>query len=190
MSLVCFSHLRWNFVYQRPQHLLSRFTKKNDVFYVEECIYNDSEDGYSVVFSQENVCVVTPHLKNNVIDKSQENDRLKVILNGFFSRYQITDYIFWYYTPMPLAYTKHFKPQITIYDCMDELSNFKFAPPELKQLENDLLQKAELVFTGGNSLYESKKKQHTNIHPFPSSIDKEHFKVARGNLKEFADQKN
>jgi glycosyltransferase involved in cell wall biosynthesis len=91
-----------------------------------------------------------------------------------------SDFIFWYYTPMALTFSRQYVPKLTVFDCMDELSAFKFAPEELKHLENELLQKADIVFTGGQSLYQAKKHQHDNIHLFASSIDQSHFGKARG----------
>ena len=188
MNLICFSHLRWNFVYQRPQHLLSRFSRDFATFYIEECIYNDDEDGYYLNITEEHVSVVIPHLKGNSNDKNEENERVEKVINKVFNEHKIKEYIFWYYTPMAMGFTQCFEPQLVIYDCMDELSAFKFAPPALKMLEQQLFKKADIVFTGGNSLYETKKNQHPNVHAFPSSIDKKHFKKARFNVEEFADQ--
>jgi UDP-galactopyranose mutase len=91
---------------------------------------------------------------------------------------------------MALKFSGHLTPAITLYDCMDELSNFKFAPPELKDLENELFQRADVVFTGGHCLYEHKRSRHHNIYPFPSSIDKKHFQQARQVKSEPEDQKN
>ncbi len=189
MQLICFSHLPWKFVYQRPQHLLSRFTKKYAVYYVEECIYSSEEDGYSINVTIENVMVIVPHL-NNSLTRKDEKQRLENILKNIFIEHSIRSYIFWYYTPMALAYTANFNPQVTIYDCMDELSAFKFAPPALKLFEQQLFKKADIVFTGGNTLYEAKKAQHHNIYSFPSSIDKAHFKTARKHIEQSADQQN
>lgn len=188
MQLVCFSHLPWKFVYQRPQHLLSRFTKKYAVYYVEECIHNDEEDGYTLEVTDENVNVIVPHLNSSKQSRFNEWQRVEMILNCLFEDHSIQSYIFWYYTPMAQTYTAHFNPVAIVYDCKDELSAFKFAPPELKLLEQELFKKAHLVFTGGNNLYEAKKTQHHNIYSFPSSIDKAHFKSARSNQLEFADQ--
>ena len=89
---------------------------------------------------------------------------------------------------MALPFTEHLNPEMIIYDCMDELSAFKFAPTELAIREKELFKKAHLVFTGGHSIYEHKKNQHTNIFPFPSSIDKHHFSAARTIKQEPADQ--
>jgi glycosyltransferase involved in cell wall biosynthesis len=96
--------------------------------------------------------------------------------------------IAWYYTPMALRFTQYLDPDICVYDCMDELSAFKNAPPELGQMEKALLRRADLVFTGGLSLFESKRHLHPAIYPFPSSIDVQHFHGARKPGKEPADQ--
>ena len=188
MQLVCFSHLSWKFVYQRPQHLLSRFTKDYAVYYIEEFIYSTEEDGYSINITNENVTVIVPHLCNSIKEVRNETKRKEIILKNLFKEHSIQSYIFWYYTPMALAFTANFNPLAIVYDCMDELSAFKFAPPELKTYEQELFKKANVVFTGGNNLYKVKKAQHHNIHSFPSSIDKAHFKAARDNQEEVADQ--
>ncbi|HSB92202.1 MAG TPA: glycosyltransferase family 1 protein [Flavitalea sp.] len=186
-DLVCFSHLRWNFVFQRPQHLLSRFAKVYRLFYVEEPIFHDHDDTIIITLTKENVFVVVPHLKNGMQDVSVEK-RQETLLQQLFNTLGLHNYMFWYYTPMALAFTSSFNPEVVVYDCMDELSAFKFAPPSLKRFEADLLQKADVVFTGGQSLYEAKKDSHHNIHPFPSSIDKEHFSKGRQKTSEPADQ--
>ena len=177
MQLVCFSHLPWNFVYQRPQHLLSRYTKLYNVYYVEEHEWSSEQDGYFIQHTNDNVVVVKPHLLKD--DDANLNERLFKILQNLFNEQSIHNYIFWYYTPMALPFTNLFAPVITVYDCMDELSAFKFAPPELVQFENELFAKADVVFTGGNNLYQVKKNKHSNIHCFASSIDKVHFAIAR-----------
>ena len=184
LQLVCFSHLPWKFVYQRPQHLISRFTKKYAVYYIEEFTNSTEEDGYSINKTIENVTVIVPHLCNRVKGAQNETKRKEIVLKNLFKAHSIQSYVFWYYTPMALAYTANFKPLATVYDCMDELSAFKFAPPELKTFEQQLFKKANIVFTGGNNLYKAKKAQHHNIHSFPSSIDKAHFKAARDQQKE------
>ncbi|MBK9256969.1 MAG: glycosyltransferase family 1 protein [Saprospiraceae bacterium] len=188
MQLVCFSHLPWKFVYQRPQHLLSRFTKKYDVYYVEEFVYSTEPDGYTITLTNENVKVVVPHLTKSTQGKQNEAKRKEVIVKKLFREHFIKSYIFWYYTPMALEYTENFNPKATVYDCMDELSAFKFAPREIKVFEQELFKRADVVFTGGNNLYKAKKGQHHNIFPFPSSIDKAHFKKARNPGNEAIDQ--
>ena len=96
--------------------------------------------------------------------------------------------ILWFYTPMALQYADAITPAATVYDCMDELSAFKDAPAELHRLEAELLQQADVVFTGGISLDEAKRARHPNVHAFPSAVDAEHFGKARGRLPDPADQ--
>ncbi|MBC7829189.1 MAG: glycosyltransferase family 1 protein [Chitinophagaceae bacterium] len=186
-DFVCFSHLRWNFVYQRPQHLLSRFAKHFRVFFVEEPIFHESTNNLQVTLSEENVWIIVPHLNNN-LSEEEKIDTQKDLLNKLFRNLEIESYLFWYYTPMALAISDHFEPELVIYDCMDELAAFKFAPPQLRLLEAKLFQKADLIFTGGHSLYEVKKALHANIFAFPSSIEKEHFSLARQVSSDPADQ--
>src|SRR5690606_36234918 len=94
----------------------------------------------------------------------------------------------WYYTPMSYSFSQHLRARLVVYDCMDELSAFRGAPPELVDRERELLQRATVVFTGGYNLYEAKRQLHKNAHPFPSSVDISHFAQARGALSEPADQ--
>ena len=177
-DLVCFSHLRWNFVYQRPQHLLSRFAKHFRVFFVEEPVFNDTSNNLQVTLSEENVWIIVPNLNNKLSEEERINTQ-KDLLNKLFRNMQVESYMFWYYTPMALKISDHFEPELIVYDCMDELSAFKFAPVEIKLLEAEMFQKADLIFTGGHSLFQAKKNLHNNIYPFPSSIEKEHFSLAR-----------
>lgn len=186
-DLVCFSHLRWNFVYQRPQHLLSRFAQQTRVFFVEEPIFHDAPDKLHIEQPEKNVYVVVPLLQHG---KSEE-DVLKMqkeMVNNLLSVMEINNYFVWYYTPMALPFSDHLTPKMVVYDCMDELSAFKFAPPALTENEKVLMQKADVVFTGGYSIYEAKKDKHHNIYPFPSSIEKEHFATARTLTEDPADQ--
>ncbi len=188
MQLVCFSHLRWNFVYQRPQHLLSRFVPDSKVFFIEEPLATaDPDDHYDASVSREGVTVIVPRLSETV--SGNHNGRLRALINRIFAGYRIDDFIAWYYTPMALPFTRQLEPAVTVFDAMDELSAFKFAPAELKELEEEMMQQADVVFTGGQSLYEAKKHRHPNIHAFPSSIDKAHFAGARTLTEEPADQK-
>ncbi|OLY92548.1 Glycosyltransferase involved in cell wall bisynthesis [Cnuella takakiae] len=188
LDLVCFSHLRWAFVYQRPQHLLSRFAKHTRVIFVEEPMWHDGPDVMRITQDTKNVFVAVPHLQNG-------NDgcpimRQQKLVNSLFPQLHVKKYFAWYYTPMALPFTEHLSPEFIVYDCMDELSAFKFAPPELTKREKQLLDMADVVFTGGHCIYEHKKNQHPNIHPFPSSIDKVHFGTARTITEDPADQAN
>lgn len=188
-DLICFSHLRWDFVYQRPQHLLSRFAKDHRVFVIEEPEFVDAaQPSVKTQKKAENLFVLTPQLP---IGMSAENVEIvqRTLLDGIIEEQGIQDYVSWYYTPMMFAWSDHLEPVATVYDCMDELSGFKNAPPELQVREKDLFSAANLVFTGGNSLYQAKRRQHKSVHPFPSSIDKEHFAQAHEIEVEMPDQK-
>ncbi len=186
IDLICFSHLRWNFVYQRPQHLMSRFAKHARVFFFEEAVY-DAPSQYNEIFDDPatGVCVVTPHITS---DTENHSEALRHLLQMFMASMSIKNYVAWYYTPLSLAFSDHLNPELTVYDCMDELSSFKFAPPELKVWEQKLFSKADIVFTGGMHLYEAKKKFHSNIYGVPSGIDTDHFIKARKFIKDPDDQ--
>jgi len=186
--LICFSHLRWDFVYQRPQHLLSRFSKVSIVWFFEEPVFDAQEQNYlSIKSHTPTLNVVVPHLLQG-LNEDQVNQAQTLLLQQLSLNIDMTDCLFWYYTPMALKFSASLKPKFTVYDCMDELSAFKFAPKEMVQLERELMAKADLVFTGGNSLFEAKKTQHANIYAFPSAIEKEHFQKARKKITEPEDQ--
>jgi UDP-galactopyranose mutase len=176
-SLLCFSHLRWNFVYQRPQHLMSRFSKIYRVYFIEEPVY-DAISRYNeiTVDASCGVMVVVPHIEPSAINKIAEQ---KALLDLLLEEHHIDKYISWYYAPLQLSFTYHLIPEITVYDCMDELAAFRFADPAIKRMEKLLMLKADIVFTGGQSLYKAKINMHANIYAMPSSIDKEHFYQAR-----------
>jgi len=189
-DLVCFSHLRWDFVYQRPQHLLSRCAKERRVFFVEEPVYGNCSMRLEVREADPGVHVVVPHLPDGLRSEIAINAVIKEMTRQFFTEQGINEYIFWYYTPMALRFTEQFKPIASVYDCMDELSAFKGANSKLPALEKQLFSQVDLVFTGGQSLYEVKRNQHPNVHAFPSSIDASHFGKARKAVADPEDQAN
>ena len=188
--ILCFSHLRWEFVFQRPQHLLTRFARTAPVVVWEEPI--DAEDGASPSLHIRPaadcaaVTLVTPRLPHGG-SEDERNALLKQLLDGYLAS-NTRRFVAWYYTPMMLPFSRHLDPACTVYDAMDELANFRFAPPMLLELERELLERADVVFTGGYSLYEAKKQRHGNVHPFPSSVDRAHFAQARGAMTDPADQ--
>ena len=178
MDLVCFCHLRWDFVYQRPQHLMTRFANQNRVFLIEEPLFDIDDTSHLQLDRKGNLTIVIPHIQHGLSEEDSIFQQV-MLLRALFDDEKITNYLFWYYTPMALAVGNYFSPKMIIYDCMDELSLFNFAPPQLREREKELFNKADLVFTGGHNLYNAKKNSHHNIFPFPSSIDKEHFAQAR-----------
>ncbi len=179
LDILCLSHLRWNFVYQRPQHILSRASQHQRVFFFEEPIFHDKEASLELRNEAPNLVVAVPHLPHG-LSELQQIELQEILLGDLIARYHIKEYLAWYYTPMALKFTKRLDPDLVVYDCMDQLSHFKFASPELPRLEQTLLTKADLVFTGGYSLYEAKRDMHPKVFAFPSSVDVNHFAKARG----------
>ena len=193
--LVCLSHLRWDFVWQRPQHLMSRFARDRRVFFVEEPVWDDAEPRMevserSLPLSRQgrggrgeggrdrSVSVAVPHLPRGLSPEQAEAVQGE-LLREMLERHEVAEYVLWYYTPMAVPCTEGLEPLGVVYDCMDELSLFRGAPRELLDRESKLLAAADLVFTGGQSLYEAKRERHPRVHPFPSSIEAEHFRQAR-----------
>jgi UDP-galactopyranose mutase len=172
-DLVCLSHLRWNFVFQRPQHLMSRAARTRRVFFVEEPVL-DADAPSMTVTIQDGVHVVVPHLPPGTGEASSrtlQRHLLRRLLHG----YDVAAPMLWFYTPMALKLVEGISPSLVVYDCMDELSGFAGASPELRDRERDLLRLADVVFTGGHRLYEAKRELHPFVRPFPSSVDVAHF---------------
>ena len=187
--LVCFSHLRWDFVLQRPQHLMERFSAERQVFFFEEFIPTDHHLAYLEIhpFQGTSVKAIRPRVPHWWND--QERDKaLSQLLDELLSLYGVAKPVLWFYTPIMFEFARHVDAAAIVYDCMDELANFKFASPRLKQAETALIARADVVFTGGHSLYEAKCHLHANMHPFPSSVDVGHFRSARSDVIEPTDQ--
>ena len=191
-TLICFSHLRWNFVFQRPQHLMGRFARDMRVIYWEEPVeIAPRETAYLQVreaAGQPKVRIAVPHLPQGMPDDAREA-ALNRLLDAHIAAIR-GPLIAWYYTPMMLPFSRHIDADVTVFDAMDELSKFKFAPTHLLDLEQELIDRADIVFTGGSSLYEAKKHRHPNVHCFPSSVDRAHFCKARARQFEPADQED
>lgn len=189
-TLLCFSHLRWDFVFQRPQQLMSRFADEMTVVYWEEPIEIEAgEPAMLRVRAAEDfpkVRIVVPHLPKGLSEAEQES-ALKRLLDAYSAGLS-RPIVAWYYTPMMLPFSRDLEASVVVFDAMDELSKFKFAPARLLELEQELIDRAGLVFTGGSSLFEAKKDRHDSVHLFPSSVDRNHFAKARKTLSEPDDQ--
>jgi UDP-galactopyranose mutase len=187
-DVICFSHLRWDFVFQRPQHLMTRCAREcHRLFFVEEPIFEPGIAPRLETQLSKGVNVVVPFLPAG-LDERAAIAAQRALLDDLVAQRAIRSFVAWYYTPMALPFSGHLSPSAVVYDCMDELASFKGAPAVLKTQEALLLGRAGLVLTGGQSLYEAKRHQHENIHPFPSSVDVEHFAQARRVVTEPADQ--
>lgn len=186
LPLLVFSHLRWHFVTQRPQHLLSRAARSRQVYFWEEPWLHDRTENTGIVSDNgtleflsadetSNITIIRPHFFHGeelIVGQRR-------LLNQFVAEQKIKHFDRWYYTPMAMQFSAHLSAEVTIYDCMDELTTFLGAPAELVEQEKSLFRAADVVFTGGRSLYKAKRTQHSNVHAFPSSIDVEHFAQAR-----------
>jgi UDP-galactopyranose mutase len=190
LPLVVFSHLRWHFVYQRPQHLLSRFAQEQPVFFLEEPVHDPhTAPHWERQHPCPHVTVLRPHTPCPAwgFDDAQL-PYLTELLECLVREEHLQRCLLWMYTPMALPLTAMFAPEVVIFDCMDELSAFDFAPPQLVERERQLLAWADVVFTGGPSLYRAKQHRHPNVHLFPSSVDAEHFRQALHGLPEPEEQ--
>jgi glycosyltransferase involved in cell wall biosynthesis len=181
-TLIVFCHLRWDFVFQRPQHLMTRLAEHYNILIVEEPIYQEGQAHLQKREVAPNITVCQPHTAIHAHGFNDEQfPTLQTLLGDLVPEGEQP--VVWFYTPMALPLLQCFDPSLVIYDCMDELAAFKNAPAQLLEREAALLNIADLCFTGGPSLYESKRERHGNAHCFSSSVDAAHFRQAldRGN---------
>ena len=186
--LIVQSHLRWDFVWQRPQQLLSRFARTAPVLFIEEPVYLDdaARDHLEITMPHKNIIRAVPRLRAHLRDDydaavtTVRDLALKETgplgrLDGIFS-----NAVQWFYTPMPAPVMLGAFNEIgVVYDCMDELAQFKFAPPDLVRRERLLMSNADIVFTGGYKLFTAKSAHHSNVHFFGCGVDVQHFATAR-----------
>ena len=176
-TILVFSHLRWDFVYQRPQHLLSRLAEHYKICFFEEPGFRPGQSGVEYSSPHPNITVCKPHTPVDMPGFHDDHlPYLKKMVRELVRDGEET--IVWFYTPMALPLLQELPASLVVYDCMDELAAFKNPPRQLLQRENSLLKRAEIVFTGGPSLYHAKKDRHPNVHCFPSSVDVQHFAKA------------
>ncbi|MDB5513198.1 MAG: glycosyltransferase family 1 protein [Enterovirga sp.] len=175
--LICFSHLRWNFVWQRPQHVLGRAAQDFDVVFFEEPVCDGSGAPTLRVSETDGIKVAVPILPADTTEEEAVSLQ-RGLLDAFLQK-RPDPSVLWYYTPMAVSFSSHVTADVIVYDNMDELSAFRGASPEMLANEDDLFARADLVFTGGVSLYEAKRHRHPRVHAFPSSIDAAHFAASR-----------
>jgi glycosyltransferase involved in cell wall biosynthesis len=181
-DLLVFSHLRWDFIFERPQHVLSRHASHRRVFYFEEPVFGMTDSPrLHLKLSQENVQVVVPHLPSGM-EPSMMDSALTELLNELVYEEDLRDFTVMYYSPAALSFSRHLTASVVIFDCMDH------AYENGMDSEHELISRSDVVFTSNQSLYESKKNNHHNVHPFPNSIDLNHFSHARMTVSEPLDQ--
>lgn len=185
--ILCLSHLRWDLVFQRPQHLMTRAAATHDVIYFEEPLREAGKrPSLRMRLDRSGVRIATPILPTDCQDVT---GALKGLVDGLVRSEPHDRLVMWFYTPMALDFAGHVAADVTVYDCMDELSAFRDPPPGLVANEERLFRQADVVFTGGMSLYEAKRGKHPRVFAFPSSVDAAHFGRARGDLADPEDQR-
>lgn len=159
---------------------MQRFARRRRVFFFEEYIPTNHHLAYLEIhpFEGTSVKAIRPRIPHGWSEAEREK-ALSSLLDELIALHGGQRPILWFYTPMMFSFARHVDASAVIYDCMDELANFRFAPPRLKETEEALMARADAMFTGGLSLYEAKRDKHDNIHAFPSSVDSHHFRVAR-----------
>jgi glycosyltransferase involved in cell wall biosynthesis len=175
-DIVVMCHLRWEFVYQRPQHIISRLSKDHKILFIEEPLKKETK-GHNLKILSQNLHILQPN--------TDSIEEIGSILTDFLRNTRVP--IGWFYSASFIPLLEQLEFDHIIYDCMDELSMFKGAPQHLIEQEKYLLAHTDVVFTGGKSLYESKKQIHDNVFCFPSSVDEEHFATAKNGVSLPAD---
>jgi glycosyltransferase involved in cell wall biosynthesis len=188
-TLIVFCHLRWDFVFQRPQHLMTRLAEHYNVLIVEEPVHTEGQAHLKKTAVAPNITVCQPHTAIHAPGFHDDQiPTLQALLADLVPQGEKP--VVWFYTPMALPLLQSFEPSLVVYDCMDELAAFKNAPKQLLQRESALLNIADLCFTGGPSLYNSKKDRHDNAHCFSSSVDAKHFRQALDRSNSHPDQEH
>jgi UDP-galactopyranose mutase len=179
-AIIVFSHLRWDFVFQRPQHLMTRLARTHRVFFFEEPVHEPGPARLEISSPAANLHVCRPHTPGEESGFADSQlPYLHALLEKLVASHELDAPIVWMYTPMALPLLQRLDAALVVYDCMDELSAFKDAPRELLHREQALFKAADVVFTGGPSLFRAKQLLHPNVHNFPSSVEKDHFARAR-----------
>ena len=183
-SIVVHSHLKWDWVWQRPQQFLSRFSAKHRVLFVEE---PDAYDGAHV--THVNLREVTDFPNINILqtkipanrrsDTAWIDKERRRVVQSFLSGplgQSFTSIVQWFYDPMAVTgFAGQLDEQLIVYDCMDELSLFRGAPPELVRRERELLALADVVFAGGPKIWSAKRELNPNCFCYGCGVDAKHF---------------
>ncbi|HZH44749.1 MAG TPA: glycosyltransferase [Lysobacter sp.] len=183
--LIVHCHLRWDFVWQRPQQIFSRLARTHRILFIEDPILTDGEARLEISEPHPNVVRVLPFVPGTLGHVDAQCQAILPMLEAALRSHPLLAGRFeqpvqWFYSPMTSpCFMGRFGAHGVVYDCMDELANFRFAPPELPEREAFLLRNADVVFTGGYQLYESKSRRHSNVHFYGCGVDVEHFGKAR-----------
>ncbi|MEO7699805.1 MAG: glycosyltransferase [Opitutus sp.] len=184
--IIALCHLSWDWVWQRPQQFLSRLAKTHPVLFVETYCA-DVPSTVVRLRSPENcpnVTICEMHLPasrwsdGKFIDRERRRALRRALTNDLEGRFD--DAILWFNDPMAVtAFAGHLDESLIVYDCMDELSQFKGAPPALIEREYDLLEVADVVFCGGRKMRDKRLPYNANSHFYGTGVDIAHFGSAR-----------
>ena len=178
VPLVTFSHVRWNDVFQRPQHIMTRIGTRRPVLFVEEPIVREGPPTLEVEVVAPGVRVARPVLE---VGGSAFGDSQHVVLEAMLRKRLDAEgwneFAAWLYTPMAIRLAKALHPLAILYDSMDQWTEVRHAPPESAERERELLAAADAVMAGGPSLHREKSNHHSFVRCFPSSVDVAHFRV-------------
>src|ERR1043165_3725701 len=186
--IIVHCHLCWDWVWQRPQQFISRLSQRHKVLFVELIAPSPDLATPAARFRNPenfpNVTILTLQFPMwRWSDGKYVDAERRRIVQEFLSgpaAGQFEDPVQWFYDPMAVpAFAGKMGELLTVYDCMDELSKFKCAPPEIIVREAELLKRADVVFTGGRKLFEAKSQHNDNCHFYGCGVDCEHFGKAR-----------
>ena len=174
--LIVLSHVRWSFVTQRPQHLLTRLARHFDVYVVEEPVFADAEPALMSATHQDGVEVLTPRTKEFASGfHDSQVFAMQPLLAEFIASRGLNEPLVWLTTPMAWPLVADLEPRAIVYDCMDDLAASTSAPPELAARENALMAMADVVLAAGPSLHNAYRGRHANLHCLPDAVDAAHF---------------
>jgi beta-glucosidase/6-phospho-beta-glucosidase/beta-galactosidase/glycosyltransferase involved in cell wall biosynthesis len=186
--IIVHCHLRWGGVWQRPQQFLSRLSKNHRVLFVEGpfLVSEEIQPRFELLPVPEypNVTIMQSHFPSSRFHDGgwvdeQRYRLLQQALEGPLAS-EFHRPVQWFYDPMAVvSFAGKLDESAIVYDCMDQLAQFKFAPPEIATREQLLLNQADVVFTGGRKLFEEKSRFNPNCHFYGCGVEVEHFATAR-----------
>jgi glycosyltransferase involved in cell wall biosynthesis len=184
--IIVHCHLRWDFVWQRPQQIFSRLAGNHRILFIEDPVIAEGEPRLDISEPHPNIVRITPQIPQHLaVDSDRDAEIFLPQIKCALEQHPLLAGRFenpvqWFYSPMTgPGYMGAFGGPAVVYDCMDELANFRFAPPDIGERERFVMSKADVVFTGGYQLFESKSRHHGNVHFFGCGVDVEHYGQAR-----------